>query len=91
MAGRPAVRMHQAELFEGPQRTWRNREFREAVQPAPAALTARTMTVREEVNDDPEERGDADARPPVTHGDCLHPAVEQFPGPQQCRAAAAAT
>ena len=52
MDERPAVRMYQAELFEGPQRTWRNGAFREAVQPALAALIARVMTVREEVNDD---------------------------------------
>ena len=55
MDERPAVRMYQAELFEGPQRIWRNRAFREAVQPALAALIARIMTVREEVSDDPEE------------------------------------
>ena len=55
MDERPAVRMYQAELFEGPQRIWRNRAFREAVQPALAALVARIVTVREEVSDDPEE------------------------------------
>ena len=55
MDERPAVRMFQADLFEEPQRTWRNRAFRDAVQPALAALIVRVMTAREETSDDPEE------------------------------------
>ena len=55
MDERHAVRMFQADLFEEPRQSWRSREFREAVQPALAALIARLMTAHGEAGDDQEE------------------------------------